>query len=189
MESWRRPLLIILLFCCILSGCAALLPKEKRVTNTPWASFDAAKAAYEKVTPNTTTVKELKSYGFNLYSTPNIRIMNHLDIAATTIPLKMEDLSEGITLCLESRDKCTAYEFEPQIVSGKRYGNFWLDFFNFKRKTRENGWRFKALFVVVDDVVVEKYWSGNPLIDRDHEKVNPLGPLQDSASILINFFQ
>jgi hypothetical protein len=185
MKRIRPPLLTILILCCILSGCVALLPKEKKVTNTPWKTFDEAKAAFEKVAPRATTTTQLKMIGFNLYSTPNIRIMNYLEVAATTIPLKEADLSEGLALCLKAQNKCTAYEFEPQVINSKRYGNFWLDLFNFQRKTSDKGWRFRALFVVVDNVVVEKFWSGNPLIDLDQDRVNPLGPLQESAGGMI----
>jgi hypothetical protein len=186
METKVPTLLIILVLCCFVSGCVALLPKEKKVTNTPWKTFDEAKAAFEKVVPRATTTTELKNVGFHLYSTPNIRVLNYLDIAAATLPLQREDLSEGLALCLKAQNKCLAYQFEPQVIKSNRYGNFWLDLLNLQRKTIEEGWRFKALFVVVDNVVVEKFWSGDPIIEVDHERVNPLGPLQDSGGLILS---
>jgi hypothetical protein len=186
MENKRLTVFVISVLCGIMSGCVALLPKETRVTVTPWESFNGAKAAYEKVDPRVTTTTQLKTLGFALYSTPNIRILNYLDIAAATIPLKREDLSEGLALCLKAQTKCWAYEFEPQVIHSDRYGNFWLDVLNFKRHTRDKGWRFKALFVVVDNVVVEKFWSGNPVIDLDYEKYNPIGPFQDAGGMILN---
>ena len=68
---------------------------------------------------------------------------------------------------------------QPQIISNKRYGNFFLDVLNFRRKSRESGWRFRALFIVVEDIVVYKLWGGSPVIDELSETKNPLGPLQD----------
>ena len=70
-------------------------------------------------------------------------------------------------------------QFISQEIRSERYGNFWLDFFNFKRKTMDKGWRFKALFVVVDNIVVEKLWSGDPNVYMDREAKNPLVLLQE----------
>jgi hypothetical protein len=54
----------------------------------------------------------------------------------------------------ESKKACLAYEFEPQFIKKRRHGNFWLDFFNFKREISEEGWKFKAFIIVVNDTVV-----------------------------------
>ena len=189
MEKMRMLSSIVLLLACILAGCVSLLPKEKRVTKTQWSNFDTAKAAFEAVTPRSTSVTQLKKLGFDVYSSPNVRIMNYLDIAAATLPLKNGNISEGFLACFKAQSKCQAFEFEPQTIDSRRYGNFWLDIFNFRRKSRETGWRFKALFVVVDNVVVEKLWSGNPLIYVDMDRVNPLGPLQDLGnSVPLRFY-
>lgn len=181
---WKQHMqsVLILAATLVICGCVALLPKEKRVTNTPWKTFDEAKLAFEAVAPRNTTVSQMKKIGFDLYSTPNVRVMNYLDIAAATLPLKEGILSDGFLLCLSAKLNCQAFEIEPQMLNNTRYGNFWLDVLNFRRKSRETGWRFKALFVVVDNVVVEKLWSGNPQIDVDQDRINPLGPFQDLGS-------
>ena len=41
-----------------------------------------------------------------------------------------------------------------------------------------------ALIVVVDDLVVYKVWDGTPLIDAEITKKNPLGPLQEPATLV-----
>ncbi len=79
---------------------------------------------------------------------------------------------------------CNGYVFEPQVVNSNRYGNFWMDTFKFKRKTKESGWKYKATFLIVDAVVVDKFWSGEPKIDQYKEEVNPLGPLQELGNII-----
>jgi hypothetical protein len=86
---------------------------------------------------------------------------------------------EGIPICINAKAECQAYKFEPKIIHTKRYGNVFLDLFNFKRKSQESGWQFSALIVLIDDTVVYKLWSGNPLINEDLETRNPLGPLQN----------
>ncbi len=77
---------------------------------------------------------------------------------------------------------------EPKNIRNKRYGNLFLDILNFRRKSRESGWRFRVLFVVVDDVVVEKLWSGEPMIEEVRDTKNPLGPFQDASRLLPNFW-
>ena len=98
----------------MLYGCAALLPKSKAVVLVPWNSFQGTQAANEKVVPNKTTVHQLKKEGFDLYSTPNSKILNYVDIAATTQNIKYEDFSSGLALHqsqgwlhrLPDRDEC-----------------------------------------------------------------------------------
>ena len=184
-----KPLFHTLLFftAFFFTGCSFLLPSVKETTQSPWKSFAEAKAAYDKVVPFKSTVHEFKNLGINLSSSPNVRILSHLDIAATVQPIGHENLDEGLKLCLKANDDCMAYEFSPKSIKIKRYGNFWLDFLNFQRKAKETGWRFKALFVVVDNLVVYKVWSGDPNVEEYRQTTNPLGPLQDSGGMFMKF--
>ena len=182
--TWNRLITAVLLPALLLcSGCASLLPSTKDVTRTPWNSYEDVRTAYGKVEPNTTTVKQLRTLGFNIYSSPNVKILNYVDIAVATQSIKFEDLSGGLAKCLKAGNNCRGYEFEPKVRYDKRYGNFWLDFFNFRRKTRGTGWQFKADFFVIDDIVVEKIWSGTPFIHIENDQKNPLGPLQEGVGI------
>jgi len=169
----------------MLNGCAALLPSSKELVLAPWGSFPEVQSAYEKVSRNETTVHQLKKIGFDIYSTPNVKILNYIDIAATTQNIRYEDLSEGLARCIKVREHCQGYQVEPKVMITERLGNFWLDIFNFKRKAKGAGWRFKALFLVINDVVVDKFWNGDPKIIEDHETNNPLGPLQDSSIMIL----
>ena len=110
--------------------------------------------------------------------------MNYIDIAITTQSIKTDDLDGGFRQCFKAKNDCRGYEFEPKVVNSERIGNFWLDLLSFKRKTKGTGWQFKATFLVVGDVVVEKLWSGNPHILEERENKNPLGPLQDAGGLL-----
>lgn len=129
-----------------------------------------------------------KRLGFDPFSIPNVKILTYLDIIQRFIfnpSIKKEDLDEGIQRCIDAKTRCVAYEINPRITKSKRHGNFWLDFFNFKRNIKETGWRFEAIIVMVDDVVVYKLWGGNPLIDEGRETKNPLGPLQNAGDLFI----
>jgi hypothetical protein len=169
----------------MLNGCSAFLPSSKDVVVVPWGSFQEVQSAYEKVSRNETTAHQLKKIGFDIYSTPNVKILNYIDIAATTQNIRYEDLSEGLTHCIKAKEYCQGYQVEPKVTITERLGNFWLDIFNFKRKAKMTGWRFKALFLVINDVVVDKFWNGDPKIIEDHETKNPLGPLQDSSTLIL----
>lgn len=179
-----RLLLIIFMTTLIVSGCAALLPRSSNVTNSPWKTYKEVVYAYNKVVPHRSTVTDIKKLGFDIYSTSNLKVLSYVDIAVATSTLKREGLGNGIEACLLVRDMCTGYVFEPQVAKSNRYGNFWMDTFNFKRKTKESGWKFKASFLIVDSVIVEKFWYGEPMVDLDKEVVNPLGPLQELGNII-----
>ena len=178
--------LVIFFSAILLTGCASLLPSGNEVAKSRWHSFNDIKTAYDRVIPDKTTVKDLKEYGFDIYSTPNTRILNYFEIARNVQAINEEKLDPGLSLCLSVKDKCSAYEFSAKVTRSERYGNFWLDLFSFKRKTNEKGWSFKSLFVIVNNIVVSKLWSGEPNIDKNRQTKNPLGPLQDAGGLLIN---
>jgi len=171
----------------MIFGCSALLPSTKQTVHSPWNSFDEARAAYERIMPLKTTHEEIHDLGFDPFATPNIRILTYLDIMNRFLPnpsIRMEDLDKGVVSCIEAKAACKAYEFSPQFLKSERYGNVFLDLLNFRRKTKDSGWRFEALIVLVDDLVVYKLWGGNPIIDQTRDEKRPLGPLQGAGDIL-----
>lgn len=181
----KRSFLLCFMTTLLISGCAALLPRASSVTNSPWKSYGAVVNSYEQVVPDRTTVHEMKKLGFDIYSTPNLKILSYVDVAVASQSMKKEETSSGILACLKAQSLCNGYVFEPQVVKSQRYGNFWKDIFYFKRQTKETGWKFKASFLVINDIVVDKYWSGEPQIDQDKQVINPLGPIQELGSILM----
>ena len=176
--------LTALILAALLTGCGSMLPTEKKIVKSPWKSFDEAKAAFDIITPYETTADELKGLGFDPYSTPNISILNYLDIMKLFDydPAHEETLAEGIRLCLEAKELCHAYDVEAADIKRKHTGSVILDMFKFKRKTKSTGWRFKALIFMIDGSVVYKMWGGKPIVDEYEEKKKPLGPLQDIGS-------
>jgi len=143
-------------------------------TITSWDQFDQAKAAYDKITPGNSRA-ELKELGFDVVSSPNVEVLNYLEVAAKVQAIPLGELDAGLQQCLRSHHDCQAYVFDLRKLKAKRVGNFWADFFNFKRKTDSAGWRFKALLVMVNDQLTYKLWSGTPVIDVYKEQKNPLG--------------
>jgi hypothetical protein len=171
----------------LLAGCSSLLPSSKEETVSEWHAFEQVKASYDKIAVGQSAA-ELQGLGFDLVNSPNLQILSYLDVAAMLQAIPASELDPGLRQCLQSRDECRAYVFELKRIKSKRVGNFWADFFNFRRKTESSGWRFKALLVMINDRVAYKLWSGSPSAETYREDRNPLGPLQGSGDKVLNLF-
>ena len=178
----------LLLVVLVSSGCSGgLLPSVKQTVKSPWQSFEDAKKSFDKIMPHQSTVEDLKRLGFDPFETPNVKLVTYLELIQRFMPnqsITFADLDPGIRTCLQAREACQGYEVTPQITNSKRYGNVVLDLLNFRRKTITLGWRFFALIVLKDDLVVHKIWGGSPGISEFEDKKNPLGPFQDIGEVL-----
>lgn len=171
----------------ILTGCTSLLPSSKTTTESPWETFDDAKKNFDRILPYKTKNEDLKALSFHPYATENVEILTYLDIIQRFMPnpsIQMKDLDPGLQDCLKYKELCYAYEINIQNMKSKRFGNVVLDLFSFKRKSEDYGWNFKALIVLNEDLVIYKLWGGKPNTHEFREHNKPLGPLQESESIL-----
>ncbi|MFZ5776250.1 MAG: hypothetical protein ACOY3Z_12275 [Thermodesulfobacteriota bacterium] len=183
----RAVILALLTLPLLLSGCSGLLPVAKITDQSPWDTFEQAKAAYDRIIPYKTTKEELDGLGFAPYQTPNIEILNYLAIINKFMPntnITKEDLDAGLRHCLEAKNGCVAYEMKLRKLKNQRHGNLLLDMFKFRRETQQTGWQFTAFIVLVDKTVVYKLWDGKPLIDSQTYRKNPLGPLQEPSELV-----
>jgi len=178
---------LITLMLWLLSGCTSLLPRVQS-ESSPFLSFDQASAAIDALVPMKSTVSALVQLGIDPVKQPNTNILTHADIVRRFLPsqlLKREDLDPGIIACLEARDACRGWEINAERVLRARTGSFWTDFTNFSRRTETTGWRFNALVLLLDDVVVYRAWGGQPSLHELEVRTNPLGPLQDIGPSLL----
>ena len=167
---------------CTPANKSTLFMSENMRSVTVWESFDEAEAAFKKIIPHQTRVEELKALGFDPHTTPNIKILNYLDIIARFIPnssIKKEDLHPDVLSCIELKEGCIGYELDLDIVRKKRFGSLALDMTGFEKQTQIYGWDYKALLLIKDGVVVYKLRSGQPSIDKIERKTKPLGPVQE----------
>ena len=182
--------LVMAVLLLTLTGCASLLPSSTIITKSPWENFDGAKLTYDKIVPGVTTVDNLKKLGFDPFLTPNIKILNVTEIVILFLAnpsIKKEDLDPGIQKCIESKDRCTAYQISPSKLYVNRIGNFWLDLFTFKRHTVNTGWEFRGLITIVDNVVTYRDPpGGRPLINTEQIERKPLGPVQEVGTVIIS---
>jgi hypothetical protein len=167
-----------------LGGCASwgVLPSTTENTQTPFQTYRSAEDAFNQVKPFVTTTRELKVRGFDPYSTPNIRVLNYLDLLPRFLPqqsMKADDLDPAVQACLTAREKCQGWLAEPSISAKDRTGNVALDVLGFERETTSTGWKASMLLLVQNGVVVYKLWSGTPSILEVKTEKKPLGPLQD----------
>ncbi len=164
-----------------LGGCASLLPSGESATASPWERFDQAKQAFDQIEPFETGTERLTELGFDPEGNPNVNRLSYSDILtrfAGSPVIRPSQLDPGIRRCIAGYDACEAFELQHESIDRERYGNFWADFFNFRRKTRITGWRFNAVIMTHDGTVVFKQWSGEPQIKEYDDQTYPLGPLQ-----------
>ncbi|WP_353570080.1 hypothetical protein [Candidatus Albibeggiatoa sp. nov. BB20] len=169
-----------------MTGCAGLLPEIKKTTKSPWKTFGEAKKSFDLIVPEKTTKEELKLLGFDPFETPNVKLITYLDVLERFVPnqaVQLQHLHPQIRACLEAKGACHGYEVKPSNLQSKRYGNAVLDLLNFRRKTITSGWRFDAIIVLNEEVVIYKLWGGEPNVLEFEDKKNPLGPLQDIGRV------
>jgi hypothetical protein len=167
-------------------GCKSqdksLFISENLRSVTTWDNFDQAEAAFQKIIPHQTRVQDLKALGFDPHTTPNIKILNYLDIIERFIPnssITKDDLHPDVRSCIELKEGCMGYELDLDIIRKRRFGNLALDMTGFRKETQIYGWDYKALLLIKDGVVVYKLRSGRPSIDKIERKIKPLGPVQE----------
>lgn len=178
---------LLLTLAALLGGCSSLLPKAHTESPT-FRSFDEARQAIEALQPQTSNRETLFDLGLTPTQQPNTVILTHADIVRRVVTgglLSKDDLDPGILTCLSARDACRGWELNVAQISKQRTGNFFADFVNFKRRTETTGWRFNALILLVNDVVVYRGWGGQPVINEAEVQNNPLGPLQDMGPSVI----
>lgn len=166
-----------------LSACASdLLPSSERETAGPFASYEIAETAYKIIQPGVTDSRKLREYGIDPANTPNMRVINYVEIMQYFMPndtVRMKDLDPAVQGCLGARTACQGYLLSPGASTTQRTGHVSLDIIGVQRETRETGWSATMLLLLVDDIVVYKLWSGSPNQDERRQETNPLGPAQD----------
>jgi hypothetical protein len=177
----------LLLLVLLTSGCSSMLPRA-RSESSPFKSFEEARIAIDALVPMRSNVTAVTQLGIDPLKQPNTRILTHDDIVRRFVPsalLKREDLDPGVLSCLEARDACRGWEIQGARILKARTGNFFTDFTNFSRREETTGWRFNALILLVNDVVVFRSWGGQPSVNEVEVNTNPLGPLQDMGAAIV----
>lgn len=142
---------------------------------------------FEKIVPGKTALADLKVLRVDPDQTSNVALLSHADLLRRLFPassLDIRTLDPGLQDCVTSQN-CFGYEIEQISLHRRRFGNFWADFFNFRRQIDISGWQFNAVIVIKGETVVYKLWSGKPSIHQLEQERTPLGPFQSIGPALI----
>jgi hypothetical protein len=171
----------------LTSACSSWLPKSHAHT-TSFETFEEARAAVEELVPMQSSRSVLESNGLSPSKHPNSTLLTHADVVRRFLPsslLRREDMDPGILACLEARDACRGIEIIGAKIDKERTGNFFADFINYRRRTQTTGWRFNAVILFVNDLIVYRSWAGQPEVNELEITTNPLGPFQDIGPAIV----
>jgi len=182
----RKIIMLCALGSCMVA-CTSLLPRAGN-ESFYFDSFEQAQHAIESLVPMQSNEGDLSARNLDPDHQPNTIILSFADISKKFLGgglLSKDDLGPGIIACLAARDACRGLELNISKIERKRTGGFFSDFINFRRRTETTGWRFNALILVVDGVVVYRSWGGQPEVNEIDNQRNPLGPFQDIGPAII----
>jgi hypothetical protein len=164
----------------LLPGCESVLPKSRNEVRSPWASFEEARTAIERIEPHATTAADLRAQGFDPYTSANVQLLNYSDIVLRFPLVGLNGhIDPGLRECLEAGKACEGYSISTRDVRRDRVGNYLQDAFRFKRDVEVSGWNFNALVLLVRGQVVYTLYGGQPSVSEHEVMRQPLGPLQE----------
>jgi len=178
----------------VLVGCGGLglLPYESDIKNTSFQNYKAVVTAYQEIAPGVTRASDLRGLGFDATRTPNVEVLSYLGVIERFMPrdsIHFDTLAPAVQNCIDARDRCTAYVFRLSRLHQEREGNVLLDILGFHRITYNHGWSAEVILLVQDGRVAYKVISGQPNIQDYHDRVQPLGPLQDIGGAVVRTAQ
>jgi len=178
-------------FMLSLVGCGGLglLPHETQIQNTNFQTYDQVQAAYTGIVPGQTRLTELSKLGFDTATTPNVEVLSYLGVIERFMPrnsLSFDHLAPQVQDCINSQERCSAFVFHPQHIESRRMGSLFLDLLGFERQTLDSGGSAEVVLLMQDGHVAYKLMSGRPRIEDMHDRVQPLGPLQDLGNTVFH---
>ena len=145
-----------------------MLPSSTNASSS-FRHFEDLRVAVESLQPNTSDQHTLVRLGIDPGSLPNTTILSYTDLLRRfqpgTVAIR-DELDPGIIACLVARDACRGWELNVAYIANNRTGSFLADFFNFRRRTVTTVWRFNALILMADGVVVYRAWGGQPSVNQ-----------------------
>jgi hypothetical protein len=173
----------------LLVACSAMLPRAHSGT-TSFPDFESARVGIESLLPGQSNMRALEALGIDPAKQPNVTILSYPDLVrrfSTGVSggAGSVELDPSVMACLTAHGRCRGLELNISEIRKNRTGPFFYDFVNFMRRTEITGWRFNALILLVDDIVVYRAWGGQPHVSELEVTRNPLGPLQDIGPSLV----
>lgn len=170
---------------CTSSG--SLLPEENAQMATSFTGYEQVVDAFDQIHPGQATMADLAFLGFDPRQ-GNVQVISYLGIEDRFLPhnsFKFDRLDPAVQACILAETQCMGYVFHPEHTATKRIGNAFLDVMGFRRVTRSDHWSAEVILLVNNGVVVHKVFSGSPSTRNLDDKVQPLGPVQDVGTLLL----
>jgi hypothetical protein len=153
---------------------------------TTFANFDEARMAVEVLVPMQTSWQHIVGGKLHPGSHPNAVLLSQSDIVrkffVPNTMLTRQEIDPGVLACVAALGACRGIELTLSKISKARTGSFFMDVTNFSRRTETTGWRFNAIILLINDIVVYRAWGGQPSVSELEVTHNPLGPLQDISA-------
>ncbi len=166
----------------LLAGCSSVLPHEASLGSGRFQTYSQLMASYDKITPGRTRVSDLSALGFDPNTTPNVAVLNYLDIFQRFVPnnmISMRHVPKPVRDCIEAQNRCSAYLYHLQHMETHHNGAVIPDLIGTERDTTRSGWSAEIVLLVRDDSVVYKLMSSSPNLQERQDRTQPLGPLQN----------
>jgi hypothetical protein len=186
--------IVSLLITLALVGCGGLglLPYRSDIQTSGFKDYAAVQAAYRSIKPGMTRASDLGGLGFDATRSPNVEVLSYLGVIERFMPddsIHFDNLAPAVQACIAARDRCTAYVFKPARLRGARRGSIVFDLMGFQRAAASTGWSAEVILLVQDGRVAYKTMSGRPSIRDSHDRVHPLGSLQDVGDAVVKTAQ
>lgn len=179
----KKIVFIVVSALLLLSGCK-VLPTTDYTVESKWNNYEDVQKSFDSVIVGETNANELQEIGFHPSATSNVKIINYLDIANLFMANDKVAVDKKVIQCINANSRCFGYSLELEDIKKDRYGSAFLDVFGFRKNTKETGWNFKAVILLLDNKVIYKLKSTQPNILVIEEKKIPLGPLQNAESVI-----
>ena len=156
-----------------------MLPVKTLNTQTKWKSYQEIDLLVKHIHAGH-TLEDLRAFGLDVNTTPNVESLTYLDIARRFGLIGYRDkvvvLPDGVKKLMQAAEKGKGYELNVHSTYSRRVGSFCADFFQFRKNVHITGWKYSVLLIVVDDKVEYVLSKGSPNIDKFEREKNPLGP-------------
>lgn len=158
-----------------------MLPTQTISTQNKWHSYQQLDNIIQKIKLGQ-TLDELSKIGLDVNNDPNFESLTYLDVAKRfgLIGFRNQSITipKGVKKLMKAAERGRAYELKVESTKHRRIGNFWADFFQFRKNIYITGWKYSLLLIVVDNKVQYLLHKGNPNINKVERHKNPLGPFQ-----------
>jgi len=107
----------------MLNGCAGPSPQLKGTRlGLLGAVFQKSSRPMKSLPQRNHRHSAQENFGFDIYSTPNVKIFELYRYRRNRRTIRYEDLSEGLARCIKVREHCQGYQVEPKVMITSVWG-------------------------------------------------------------------